>query len=457
MYSLSALLLLTPAVLAAQAPQFVPPSEGPLVASTNYVGSSNGSLAKPTVVSGKSFDRFIQIWIENTDFESANSTAAFSDLASQGVLLDQYYALTHPSEPNYMAAAGGDFWGCADDALYHIPSNISTIVDLLEAKNVSWASYQENLPTDGFEGFNFSSVNYLNTSAPAYTYYVRKHDPTIFYDSVTSVPSRLARHRNFNDFAADVNASALPQWMFVTPNMVNDGHDTTIDFAGQWIDYWLVPLLNDTNFNDNRTLILLTFDESETYTANNRIFTLLLGGAVPESARGTVDSTYYTHYSSLSTVEANWGLGSLGRGDTNKTLSNVYSFVANATGYKNLDVSLADLPLTNITGTVPGPLNVQYYVPFTAPNTSAVGAGGGSVFVASNLDTNFTAASAPAPVNLTAQGETVPWAGPRPGSSATTSNSSNGPGNGAAGAREGIVGATVLSALLASVAALLLA
>ncbi|KAH9016787.1 phosphoesterase family-domain-containing protein [Lactarius pseudohatsudake] len=452
----SLLLLIIPAVLAAQAPQFVPPSEGPLVESTNYVGANNGSLSKSTVVAGKSFDRFIQIWIENTDFESANSTAAFSDLAKQGIFLDQYYALTHPSEPNYMAAAGGDFWGCDDDNLYHLPPNVSTIVDLLEAKSISWASYQENLPSDGFEGFNSTSVNYLNTSAPAYAYYVRKHNPTIFYDSVASVPSRLARHRNFNDFAADVNASAVPQWLFVTPNMVNDGHDTTIDFAGQWVDYWLAPLLNDTNFNDNRTLILLTFDETETYTVNNHIFAVLLGGAVPESARGTVDSTYYTHYSSLSTVEANWGLGSLGRGDTNKTLSNVYSFVANATGYTNLDIAPADIPLTNTTGIIPGPLNVQHYVPITAPNTSAVGAGGGAVFVASGLDTSFTAASAPAPVNLTAQGKTVPWLGPRVAAS-SSNTSTSGSGNGAAGAREGIVGATVLGALLAGVVTLLLA
>ncbi|KAH8989929.1 phosphoesterase family-domain-containing protein [Lactarius hatsudake] len=457
MHALFSLLLLIPAVLAAQAsaPQFVPPSEGPLVESTNYVGANNGSLSKSTVVAGKSFDRFIQIWIENTDFESANSTAAFTDIAKQGIFLDQYYAITHPSEPNYMAAAGGDFWGLGDDNLYHLPPNVSTIVDLLEAKNISWASYQENLPSDGFEGFNFTSLNYLNTSAPPYTFYVRKHNPTIFYDSVTSVPSRLARHRNFNDFAADVSASAIPQWLFVTPNMVNDGHDTTPDFTGQWIDYWLAPLLNDTNFNDNRTLILLTFDETETYTVNNHIFAVLLGGAVPESARGTVDSTYYTHYSSLSTVEANWGLGSLGRGDTNKTLSNVYSFVANATGYTNLDIALADIPLTNTTGIIPGPLNAQYYVPITAPNTSAVGAGGGPVFVASGLDTSFTAASAPAPVNLTAQGKTVPWSGPRV--AAAASNSSSGTGNGAAGAREGMVGATVLGTLLAGVAALLLA
>ena len=110
----------------------------------------------------------------------------------------------------------------------------------------------------------------------------------------------------------------IPQWLFVTPNLVDDAHDTDIDFASQWLQFWLLPLLEDTRFNDNKTLILLTFDENETKTENNRVFTLLLGGAVPENMRGTTDSTFYTHYSALSTVEANWGLGSLGRGDTNK-------------------------------------------------------------------------------------------------------------------------------------------
>ena len=168
------------------------------------------------------------------------------------------------------------------------------------------------------EQYSFTSTNYLNTSAPPYTFYVRQHNPLIVYDSVATNDARRANIRNFNDFAVDVNASALPQWMFVTPNTVDDGHDTTIDYAASWVDYWLMPLLNNPNFNDNRTLVLLTFDETETYTINNQVYSLLLGGAVPDDARGTVDSTYYTHYSSLSSVEANWGLGSLGRGDTNK-------------------------------------------------------------------------------------------------------------------------------------------
>ncbi|KAI0063944.1 hypothetical protein BV25DRAFT_1990488 [Artomyces pyxidatus] len=456
MQAVSTLLLLLPTALAATAPTFKAPSAGPLVASPNYVGTSNSTLPKPTIVPGKHFDRFIQIWIENTDYASAASTAAFSDLAKQGIALNSYYAVTHPSQPNYLAAAGGDFWGLSDDNLYNIPSNISTIVDLLEEKNISWVSYQESMPTDGYAGFNFTSNNYLNSSAPPYTYYVRKHNPTIIYDSVAEVPSRAALHRNFNDFAADVNASALPQWVFITPNLVNDAHDTTIDFAGQWVDYFLLPLLNDTRFNDNKTLILLTFDETETYTVNNQIYSLLLGGAVPENLRGTTDNTYYTHYSSLSTVENNWSLGSLGRGDTNKTLNNVYSVVASTTGYVNNNITGAAIPFTNATGTIPGPLNAELYVPFTAPDVNAVGAGGGKVFVAPSLNVNFTAAAAPAPVNLTALGQTVPAAGPINGTSSGSGSAPAPTASGKSGAMRVEVAAAGILAALVGTAALFL-
>ncbi|KAF8469318.1 hypothetical protein DFH94DRAFT_697441 [Russula ochroleuca] len=127
-------------------------------------------------------------------------------------------------------------------------------------------------------------------------------------------------------------------------------------------------------------------------------------------------TTCITPYSPLS---GNWGLNSLVRGDTNKyvsrhpltytcstynhnltashwTLSNVFSFVAVATGCTNLNI-----------GTIPGLLNPQLYVPFTAPNTSAVGAGGGPVFV-SGPNTSFGAAVAPPPVDLTQQNKTFP-------------------------------------------------
>ncbi|KAI5987228.1 phosphoesterase family-domain-containing protein [Pisolithus albus] len=342
---------------------FTQPAAAPTDTSTFYVGASNGSLPKTTTVPGLVFDRFIQIWLENVDYNDAAVQPAFQTLSKEGITLSGYYALTHPSEPNYIASAGGNFWGLASDDDVTIPANVSTVVDLLEAKGISWAEYQENMPTDGYLGDGF-------TNPDNYTYYRRKHNPLVSYDSVNQNPTRLDRIRNFNDFAYD--------WFFVTPNMKDDGHDTGVAYASDWLNYWLVPLLQDKNFNSARTLILLTFDENSNYGINNEVYSILLGGAVPTNLKGTIDDTYYTHYSSLSTVQNNWKLDNLGQQDCNKTVANVFQFVADVTGYKNNGMKNGtDLPLTNITGTIPGPLNPTYPAPWPAPNTSCIGAGGG--------------------------------------------------------------------------------
>jgi hypothetical protein len=153
------------------------------------------------------------------------------------------------------------------------------------------------------------------------------------------------------------------------------------------------------------------FDENESADQPNQVFSILLGGALPDSLKGKTDSTYYTHYSTISTVEANWQLKNLGRNDVNKTVSNVFSLVANVTGYKNMDVPAAQRPMTNLTGIFPGPLNANAYVPFTAPaNQSAIGAGGQGVLILPGMNTSFTPSVAPSPVNLTSEGLLVPSA-----------------------------------------------
>ncbi|KAF8264364.1 hypothetical protein EI94DRAFT_1703304 [Lactarius quietus] len=373
---------------------------------------------KTTVVPGSAFDRFITFLTRIYGLTTARISwkvlilqppiraREFNIQASS----DDFFPYSLTSLLNYVASVGGDFWGLGDDNLYHIPPNISTIVDILAAKDI----YPERLTR---------KISLLM---------VMKDSTSLLL--TTSTPLRLH----------------LPSTVWVTPNMVDGGHDTTIDYAASWLDVWLLPLLND-----NHTLILLTFDETKTYTINSQICAVLLGGAIPDTLRGTVDSTYYTPYSSLSTVEANWGLVLRFPSPFPTGKTNVFSFIANATNYTNLDISGADIPLTNLTGNILGPLNAEYYVPFTAPNTSAVGAGGGPVFVGPGMDTNLTAANAPAPVNLTTKNETVPWSGPRVAATASNSTTS-GNKSGAVGARDGVVDATVLVALLAGLAALLL-
>ncbi|KAJ7617124.1 phosphoesterase family-domain-containing protein [Roridomyces roridus] len=394
---------------AASAQVFSPPSKGPLVQTANYTSFSNTTLHDHKVVKGKVFDRIIQVWLENTDFDVAGSTPIFESLSSQGITFTNYHGVTHPSEPNYIASVGGDFFGMADDNMYHIPSNISCVVDLLEDRGISWATYQENMPGVGYYGYGYTQANYINSSAAAYTYYYRKHNPLMIYDSVALNAERVKRVRTFNDFANDVVNGTLPQWTFITPNMVNDAHDTTIDFAADFLEYWLLPLLTDPRVNGERTLILLTFDENETYGIQNTVYTIALGTAIPVNLRGTIDDTVYTHYSMLSTVQNNWSLKSLGRQDTNASIASVFDFVAKKTGHKNTPVAANKVPHFNLTGVAGGPLTSAHYVPFSAPNILAKGAGSGGVHLNKGIDLRLTEAKLPAPVNVTAHNTTTPW------------------------------------------------
>jgi hypothetical protein len=258
-------------------------------------------------------------------------TANFQFFAKKGITLTNYFAVTHPSEPNYMAAIAGDYFGMENDNFNRADRNISTVIDLLENRGISWAHYQEDMPYSGFEGFGWK--NQKNGAND----YVRKHNPAILHDSVTHYEQRLSQIKNLSMidtsrsmFHKDLKANKLPQWMFITPNMTSDGHDTSVTVAGQWCRDFLEPLLEDRNFMDN-TLVVVTWDENESYAQQNHIFAILLGDAVPKELVGTEDNTFYNHYSEISTVSANWDLHTLGRWDVG---ANVYRVVADKTGDK---------------------------------------------------------------------------------------------------------------------------
>ncbi|CDO95216.1 unnamed protein product [Kluyveromyces dobzhanskii CBS 2104] len=313
-------------------------------------------------VEGAAFKNFYIIYLENTDYDKAAGDESLAWLATQGITLTNYWALTHPSEPNYLASVSGDYFALDDDRFIALPSNVSTIVDLLDTKGISWAEYQEHSPYAGFEGFNYSNQETFAND------YVRKHNPLVLFDSVTNNETRLANIKNFEDFDADVANKKLPQYAFITPNMTNDGHDTTIKFAGKWAKDFLEPLLQNEYFM-NDTLVLLTFDENETYSIKNKVFSVLLGGVIPDSLKGTTDDTFYDHYTQLSSVQANWDLPHLGRHDFD---ANVLQLVANATNITNLEVDTTYMVNNE---TYIGYLNDRN-VPLPAPNVTAINRNG---------------------------------------------------------------------------------
>ncbi|KAB5586265.1 acid phosphatase [Coniochaeta sp. 2T2.1] len=300
--------------------------------STAYTATATASVAaarataktsSPTSnVKGKAFDRLAIIWLENTDYDLAAGDPNLDWLAKKGIKLTNHFAVAHPSEPNYVAAIGGDYFGMNNDNFIFIDKNVSTVLDLLDTKGISWGEYQEDQPYSGFEG-----SGYVNQQTKANDY-VRKHNPAVIYNSVSSSEDRLSRLKNLTMFYTDLAANKLPQWMFITPNMTSDGHDSSVTVAGKWTRSFVEPLLADKNFMNN-TLVLITFDENSSYAKQNRIFGVLLGDAVPAELAGTTDDTFYNHYSEIASVEANWGLRTLGRWDVG---ANVWKVVADKTG-----------------------------------------------------------------------------------------------------------------------------
>ncbi|KAG6860433.1 hypothetical protein C0995_011201 [Termitomyces sp. Mi166 len=341
----------------------------------------NGKDHKPhpsKVVKGKAFDRIIQIWLENIDYDKAAADPNLAFFAKKGLTLSNYFAVTHPSEPNYVAVAGGEYFGIDNDNLLNLPTNVSSIADLLDDKKISWGEYQEDMPFTGFTGFQ-----YLNPTT-GQNDYVRKHNPLVIFESVNTKNDRLANIKNFTLFEQDLANNALPQWVFFTPNMrasvydewhlsllmrtctVNDGHDTTVTYAGNWTRTWLEPLLENPSFNGKNTLIMLTFDEVGTYPIPNRVFTVLLGNALPKNLIGKTDDNFYTHYSTIATIEANWHLHTLGRWDVG---ANVFEFVAKKTGDK---VRKADVSSLLFNASYPGIFHTTLLAKQPVPNTKLV-------------------------------------------------------------------------------------
>ncbi|ORY56143.1 acid phosphatase-like protein [Pseudomassariella vexata] len=328
------------------------------------------SLAHAAIVPGRAFDRFITIWLENQDFAKVIADPDFVDLKRYGILHTRFYAATHPSQPNYVAAVGGDYFGLNHDEVVRIPSNVSTLVDLLDTRDISWAGYFEGNPGPGYMASG--SVNISKGTAEGNWDYVRKHNHFVSYDSINMNGTRLARLLSFEDFKRDLAAGTVPQFVAMSPDMLNDGHNTTLDYATKWAREFLLPLLSDSAFAE-RTVIQLTYDEADDYKKPNQIVSLLLGNGVPKNKEGSEDDTFYSHYSTLSTLQNNWELPNLGRFDVG---ANVYKLVADVTGYRNKDPK--DVANVNNSISYKGFLNNQstMHVPLSAPNIKLIGAGG---------------------------------------------------------------------------------
>ncbi|KAF7721347.1 hypothetical protein EC973_004847 [Apophysomyces ossiformis] len=219
------------------------------------------------------------------------------------VVLSNYMALTHPSQPNYIGLITGSLSGVWNDLEVNV--NRKSIVDLLEAKGITWKSYQE-----AYSGGCDTKMR-IGT-------YARKHNPFMSIVNIQQNPDRCAKIVSADQLDTDIANDEVPQFVFYTPDMNDDSHDTNMPYASKWFEGFLEPRIGKTELNKN-TMFVATFDENFTYTIKNQIMTVLFGPDFKRSSNKAEDDTPYNHYSLLRTIEDNWDLGNLGQKDVDAT------------------------------------------------------------------------------------------------------------------------------------------
>ncbi|MBO1739468.1 alkaline phosphatase family protein [Leifsonia sp. TF02-11] len=220
-----------------------------------------------------------------------------NQLARSGALATRYSAVTHPSLPNYLALTSGTTGGITTDCNPPGGSCLVTGPNLaaeLDRAGRSWKLYAESMP---------APCTTTNTSL-----YAVKHNPFLYFPSVTARPAYCASHDvPYTQFATDLaSATTLPDFAFISPNLCNDMHDCSVATGDAWLRANVPRILASPAFTTQRSLLVVTFDEGD--ASDNTVACLFAG---PAARAQTVSDEPYTHYSLLRTVEEAWGLNPL--------------------------------------------------------------------------------------------------------------------------------------------------
>ena len=259
--------------------------------------------------SGKHFDRVVIVVLENQGAREALADANIASLVKGGAWFSNYHGLAHPSLPNYLAMVSGSTFGVEED---HLPAPIKSpsIVDRLEEKGLTWKAYAEDYPGRCYLG-SVAGEGRLTPQAKPTELYAKKHVPLLAFESVQKNPSRCARVVNAREFMRDARSGHLPNYSFYSPNVFNDGHDTSLGTSSAWLKGF-VQSFRATLGMHQRTLLVVTWDEGgEEDSRHNQVLTIFLGDVVTP---GRYDAKL-THYSLLRTIEDNFGLEPISKGD----------------------------------------------------------------------------------------------------------------------------------------------
>ena len=259
------------------------------------------------------FDHVFLIMMENTDYAQVvgdtKNAPYINDLLRLGTALHNYQANYHPSDENYFAIAGGDTFIKGEQYFPDIKLDAANIADRIEAADKSWKSYEQGMGTP------------CNTSLKYDKDFEPDEAPFIVFTDIIDDQARCRAHLvDIKQLAADLQKTeTTPAFSWIAADDYYDGEASgngspkSLRVQDKWLKETLAPIFESSAWKTQRSLLILTWDESDT-TTNNHVATVVLGsqGLVRS---GAFSDRHYDHYSTGRTIEEALGLSPLTEND----------------------------------------------------------------------------------------------------------------------------------------------
>jgi acid phosphatase len=265
---------------------------------TKTPGPTPTKTSTPAATPSGSIKHIFVVVMENHSYNQVWNTSSSPYITSLGnayTRATNYFAIEHPSLPNYLDMYGGDNYtittDCSPSSSCHI--NATNLADNLDAKGLTWKGYMESMP----------SPCYLSSSGN----YVPRHNPFIYFDDIRTNTTRCNSHVvPYTAFSTDLaSAATTPNYSMIVPNLCNDMHDCSVSTGDNWLKNNIPPMLNSPACTVDKCLLILLWDEDDG-SQSNQVLTIFAGSGAKTG--GVASSVKYTHYSMLRTVENIFGL-----------------------------------------------------------------------------------------------------------------------------------------------------
>jgi phosphoesterase family protein len=283
-------------------------------------------LTPPTSDVGQ-LDHVFLIYMENKgvdDIVGSPNAPYINSLINTEDYADNYYALGHPSDPNYFRIMGGSDFGID----YNPASNAidaPSLMQEMDQADISWAGYAQSMPYPGdivssgdyaSDQLPFAEFNYVYDNTPAY---LQEH-----LLPLTQLSTNLEDPNTFPEFtwiAADEDhnmegpidsPSGIAQ--FLISQFTN--HQYNVAAGDQFVQQEVSAIENSPTWTDptQKDAIIITFDEDNNNLSlgfgndGNNVPMIVIPNQDAVTAGGmqsgpfTTDA-YYNEYSLMATLE----------------------------------------------------------------------------------------------------------------------------------------------------------